>query len=186
MIAWILSILGLGGAGAVAAYFLAGPAAMLAFGRGALGFLAKIPWQVYVIAALAALLAFLTISRGHWIDRARGDEAQLAAICQAARIADHNPKLDCSKSAAQIMLLGQALEATTAAIGRQNEAIQRLAAATAREQAAAAQARHSAERPARDAEATAARFDAEARSAAAQRAPGAICAPSKALQEQWK
>src|SRR2546423_14012558 len=100
---WFLSIagvLGVGGLGAAA--WLLGPAALLGFGRSALGFLAKIPWQVWAAAAVLVLIVFLFISRAHALERAKADEVQLATICAATRTAADNPKLDCKFVPAQI------------------------------------------------------------------------------------
>ena len=181
---WILSIagvLGVGGLGA-AAYFL-GPAALLGFGKSALGFLAKIPWQAYAIAALAALIAFLIISRSHWISRSHNDEAQLALICQATRGAANNPKLDCKLAAAQIHELGNSIKNLRDSLDHQNAAVAALGAKTAEQQKAAAEAEKKAARRAEAAQSVAERLR---ESAAHAPAPGAPCTPSKTLQEQWQ
>lgn len=181
IIAAVLSALGLGGFG-VATYLL-GPAAMLGFGKSIFGFLAEIPWQVYAIAALAGLIAFLFISRGHWIDRAHGDEARISSLCQATRDAAANPTLDCKDTDAQIKLLGQAVSTLKGELARQNAAITALGQQTAQERAAAEKAYKIAQERAQEAQAISQRLEASSRSAPAQ---AASCAPSKALSEQWQ
>lgn len=181
---WLLSIagvLGVGGLGAAA--YLLGPAALLGVGRKALAFLARLPWQVYVVAALAALLVFLFVSRSHWIDRAHGDEAQLTLICTATRDASANPKLDCRQVPAQIRELGNSVRNLEAALAHQNAAIAALAAKSAEQQQMAADARKRAAERVSGAETVAQRLQESARHSPP---PGAPCAPSKALQEQWQ
>jgi len=185
MLTLILSLLGLGGVGTAALLFPPFGAMLLGFGKSALAIAAKLPWQVYAIAALAAVVAFLIISRGHFMHRAHADEGQLASICEKVRIADANPHLDCAKVSDQILLLGQALQATTKAIGEQNAAIERLAKQTADEQQISAKAEKVASQRADAAQATAQRLDRSSRSAPAGGAPAGTCAPSPTLLEQW-
>lgn len=178
-----LGVLGVGGIGAAAVFVPAFGALLLGFLKPVADFLAKVPWYVYAAAAVIGLIAFLTISRGHFIDRAHADEARLASICESVRIADHSPKLDCSKDAAQVILMGQALEATTAAILKQNAAVKALAATSAAEQAKAAQASQEAEQRAKAAQTASESLAASARAPGRSSAP---CAPSKTLTDQWR
>lgn len=174
MLALILSLLGVGGIGAAAFIFPA-------FGKMLFGFLRAIPWYAYVVAAIIGLIAFLAISRGNWIDRAKGAEAQLAAICQATRQAAKNPKLDCDKTLAQIRELGTSLETTTNALNRQNSAVSKWKSEADRQQGLAAAAVKKAKPRADSALATASRLN-----ASAAKAPANQCEPSEALKEAWQ
>jgi hypothetical protein len=189
MMTLILSLLGLGGVGGLGllAYFM-GPAALLGSAKSILGaigaVLKQIPWQVYLAAGIAAVLAFFIISRSHWINRAHGDEAKLAELCEVVRTADHNPKLSCDKAGAQVILLGQSLVAVTNALNDQTARVKALAAESARQQQVATEAEKQAKERAGEAEAVADRLS----RSAAQRpssAASAACQPSAALQEQW-
>lgn len=60
------------------------------------------------LAALAVL--FLVAERSRWMRRAHSAEAQVAADCQAIRLASNRPKLDCKQAPQQIQFLGDALK----------------------------------------------------------------------------
>ena len=165
---------------------VAGVGAKLAFG-GVLKrigeFIRSIPWFVWVGLAVAGLIAFLAISRGNWIDRAKGAEAQLAAICEVTRKAANNPKLACKDAPEQVRLLGKAVTDLKGAIARQNAAVAEMGATTKRQQEAAAVAQKRAEKRADRAEDTAAGLLASSRSKGRQERP---CEPSEALVEAWR
>lgn len=148
--------------------------------------LARIPWQVYAITALAGLIALLTVSRSHWIDRAHGDEAQLSAICTTTRTASGNSKLDCKATATQIGLMGQAIDTYRTALGSQNAKVKALGEQSASEQKIAAEAEKQAKESADEAEAVRDQLLRAARSAAARRAPGDHCEPLPQVKGQWQ
>jgi hypothetical protein len=119
------------------------------------------------------------------LDRSRacGDEAQLTIICTATRDAAANPKLDCKLVPAQIRELGKSIENLRGALDHQNAAIAALGAKTAEQQKAAAEAEKRAAQRVAVAKSVAERLQESARHSPV---PGAPCAPSKTLQEQWQ
>jgi hypothetical protein len=179
MLAWILSALGLGGLGALT--YLVGPAAMLGFARSIFGFLAKIPWQAYAIAALVGVLAFLVISRGHAIDRYKGDETRLELVCKAVRDVAGRPRQNCELNALQIRAFGKSITDLEGALREQDSRIQELGRKNAELQAEAKAAEKLAAKRANQAESVAQRLD-----ESAKHAPAQPCAVSKALEEQWR
>lgn len=180
MLAFILSLLGIGGVGAAAIGIFGAPA-LLGVGRSALGFLAKIPWQAYAVAALIGVLAFLIISRGHALDRARKDEASLAQICSAVRDAAGRPHQDCGLAVRQIQALGASVKTLETALADQNERFRELGRKSAAQQAAKAQAERQAMRRANHAESVAERLERSSRTP-----PAVPCRPSKELEQQWQ
>lgn len=129
---------------------------------------------------VAIALALLWHLQGYWHAQATAARATNAALCEAARDAAANRKLDCRDAGTQIRALGTSLANVTAALKRQNAAVDALAKASAQQQAAAAKASQKAEARAAEAERVADRLT------ASSKAPtNAGCEPSKALQEQW-
>lgn len=164
----------------------AGVGAKLAFGgvlKGIGGFIRSIPWYIWLGLALAGLVAFLAISRGHWMERAQTAETQLNVICADVRKAAGNPKLGCKDAPEQIRLLGKAVADLKGAIGRQNAAVTQLGAETKRQQQASAVAQKRAEKRAGLASGTAEGLMASSRSRDRQERP---CEASEALQEAWR
>lgn len=185
MLGLILSILGVGGIGTAAAaiFFPAFGGVLGGLLKSAWSFIKSIPWQVWVGLAVVAVIAFLFISRSHWIDRAHGDEAQLAEICQMTRVAANRPRLDCKQAGKQIKFLGEAVTKLKAAIDHQNAAVDAWKAEAARQQAAATEARKVADKRAGRAESVAER----AKASAAKAPPaGAPCEPSEIMKESWQ
>jgi hypothetical protein len=76
----ILSLLGVGGIGAAAIGSSALRRCSASAARRSASW-RRFHGKLYAVAALAGVLAFLIISRGHALDRARADEARLAQIC---------------------------------------------------------------------------------------------------------
>lgn len=180
MLAFILSLLGIGGVGAAAIGIFGAPA-LLGVGRSVLGVLAKIPWQAYAAAALVALIAFLIISRGHALERVRKDDARLADICSAVRDAAGRPHQNCGLAPLQIRALGASIKTLETALADQNARIRELGRKSASQQAAAAQAERVAVKRADQAEDVATRLERSSR-----RAPAQPCAVSKELEGQWQ
>lgn len=178
MLGLILGLVGTGGGLGLLAY-LVGPAAIFAF-------LKQIPAWAYLAVAIIGLIVFLTISRGHAIDRYKADEVQLASICSSVRIAAGNPKLDCKQAGQQIVELGKTIATLKATIADRNAKVDALGKASADQQAAAEQASRNAQERARRADATASRLLASSRSGAHPTGSAAACEPSKALTDAWR
>lgn len=183
----LLSLLGIGGGagllGAAAIVFPAFGALLGGWLKGAWAFVRQVPWQVWAGLVLAAVLAFLIISRSHWIDRAKADETELAAICQVTRSAAVRPHLSCKQVPLQIRYLGEDIAKLKGAIADQNRQIDAWKAEAARQQALAAEIRRQADKRAATALGTVQKLKA---SAAKPLPPGAPCEPSKTLQEAWQ
>lgn len=180
MLALILSALGLsGGLGAIA-YFM-GPSALIGIARSIWGFLAKIPWQIYLAAALAGLIAFLMISRSHALERAQAAESRNAEICAAIRQAAGRPHQDCRLGERQIQAFAKSIGNLEGALADQNDRIRELGRKNAALQSAAQLAKRQAANRASEAESIAARLK-----ASSSKAPAQPCAVSKVLEEQWK
>lgn len=180
MLPILLSLLGLGGGVGALAYFM-GPAALLGFAKSALKLLARIPWQIWLGAALAALLAFLIISRGHALERAKAAEARNDQICATVRKVAGRPRQDCRLAELQIQAFGRSIGELEGALADQNSAIRALAKKQAVERAAGAAAERQARSRGAEAESIAAKLI-----ASSKKAPAQPCAVSKALEEQWK
>jgi hypothetical protein len=174
MFAILLSVLGIGGLGALT-YFV-GPAALF-------GFLKRIPLWAWVALAIGIAFMVTVHSRNHWkaLAASRGDK--LVLVCQATRDAAGRPRLACGQVPLQIKLLGKAVGDLKGAIGRQNAAVAALGAQTRQQQAQAAQATKVAQKRADKALATSQRL---AASAARPPGPSAPCEPSEAVRKAWK
>jgi hypothetical protein len=132
--------------------------------------------------AAAAILSFVLLAL-HWKNTMTERGQKLEIICKATREAAAEPKLDCGNVVIQIEQLGTSLKTVTRALNDQSAAVAAMGEQTKAQQAATAQASQKAQERAGRAEATANRLTASSRAGEAQAKP---CAPSKALQEQWR
>lgn len=130
-------------------------------------------------ALFLAVAAFVAMAISWRSERNRLLEWQ-GGVVEATREAAVNPKLGKDGVAKQIRLLGDSIRDMKAAIGRQNEAVNALAARTAAQQAESARAVLKAAERAEAALATSERLNASAR------AGGRVCEPSAALTEAWR
>jgi hypothetical protein len=133
------------------------------------------------VGALALIAALL------WFKGVLNERAELRAwqgeVVTATREAAANPKLATNQVALQIQLLGKDIAQCKGALGRQNEAIGKLAADTRAAQDMAAKASVRAAERVERVGSTSERLTASARSSESQSKP---CAPSKALTEAWR
>jgi O-acetyl-ADP-ribose deacetylase (regulator of RNase III) len=138
-----------------------------------------------LIGGLAGLLILggLVLGLKHYKSLAERRGQSLATICQATRDASGQRKLPCGDVPEQVKFMGEAVKTLSGSLARQSAAVAAMGEQTKAQQAATAEAsRNAAERAGR-AEATASRLTASSRAGEAQAKP---CAPSKALQEQWR
>lgn len=134
------------------------------------------------IGLAALFLLGLIAERGRWMHRAHSAEAELATICASVRAAADNPKMDCKRAVQQIGLMGQSIADLKTGIAHQNAAVSALATESERQKAEAAQASRKAVTRAHEAEATASRLIASARS----NVPSRACEPSKTVKDTWQ
>jgi hypothetical protein len=135
----------------------------------------------YGVGALA-VIALLAMVNGWRVERNHLRDWQASVVAET-RSASGSPKLAAKDVPPQIKLLGDDILKLQAAIGRQNAAVAALAAESVRQQGEAAKASEKAQERAQEAESVSDRLIASSRSTAA---PAAPCAPSKAVQEQWR
>jgi uncharacterized protein with beta-barrel porin domain len=135
----------------------------------------------YGLGALA-IIGLLAMVNGWRVERNHLRDWQTTVV-SATRDASGNPKLAAKDVPQQITFLGQAVTALSNSLKVQNAAVASLGSETARQQQQAAQARQKAAQSAHEADASAQRLDASSR----QTPPaGPPCAPSKAVEEQWR
>jgi hypothetical protein len=138
------------------------------------------------IALAIAALVGLIYSRNHWKTKAADRQAQIVLICNAARDAANNPKMDCGDTAKQIALLGGSLHATRAALDRQNVEVTALEQKTASQQADAVKASRIAQERVSAAQGVSAHLIANSRSTAQKTGRTGLCEPSDAVKETWR
>jgi hypothetical protein len=156
---------------------------MTAFLLGALGFLRRIPWQVWALLGAGLFLLGLVQYGRHWHGEALKARAQVSLDCAAARKSANNPKMACDQTDEQIGFMGDAIGTLTTAILKQNDAVSAMGAETKRQQAEASEAVSKAQGRALAAQATSTRLIASSRSGEAQAKP---CEPSKVLKGAWQ
>ena len=141
--------------------------------------------RLQLIGSLVGLLAFIglvAMVNGWRVERNHLRQWQ-SDVVAATREASANPKLGKDHVAEQIRELGHSIANLKTAIGRQNAAVNALAAESDRQKAEAATAVFKAQGRAQSAEATASRLAASSRSSGAQAKP---CEPSKELERVWR
>ena len=142
--------------------------------------------RLYGAIGIAVALAIFIGFALHWKHQAADRAEKLALICQTTRLASANPKLACGQVAVQITEMGTSLKNVTAALDKQNAAVDAMGAKTVEQQAEAAKAVLNAAGRARSAEASAERLRASARSDGAPAGSVAACKPSKTLEGAWR
>lgn len=139
--------------------------------------------KLVAIVVGSLLLVGLVLGLRHYRSLANERGDKLEAICKATGVAASEPKLKCADVIVQISQLGTSLANTTAALDRQNAAVQALGDETKRQQADYTRGSQIAQERAGQARATSGGLMASSRSSERVAQP---CVPSKALQEAWK
>lgn len=137
-----------------------------------------------VIALLIVATIFgLIRSRNHWKDTATLRQQQITATCEATRQAAGNQNMACGDMIVQIDALGDGLRATTAALNRQNAAVDALATRSKQQQDSARKASKRVQERAGEATGVSARLIASSRSSGGRTG---FCEPSETIKEVWK
>lgn len=137
---------------------------------------------IALAVAAAAILSFVLLAF-HWKGQAADRKEKLELICKATRDAADNPKMNCGNVTLQIGELGASVKNTTAALDRQNAAVNALAVANAKAQQDAVKAVSAAAQRAKAAQSVSDRLSASANDPARKKAP---CAPSETLAGAWR
>lgn len=133
--------------------------------------------------AAAMMLFLLVADRNRWKGKAEARAEKLELICGTVRDAAGNPKLACRDVVIQISELGKSNARLKAALERQNAAVARMGAETARQKQVAAEALERATGRAKAATSVSDRLAASALLEARKSAP---CTPSEELVESWR